>query len=123
MFGKLTDAVMASPMGGMLAMVGGAKALAPLQEPFQKNVEQEIRVLVESPKLMEAVQASVSSGGHSEEIIEKVENIVTRRLDELTPQMVKTIVQDMIREHLGWLVVWGGVFGGLIGLLTTLLPS
>ena len=37
--------------------------------------------------------------------------------------MVKTIVQDMIREHLGWLVVWGGVFGGLIGLLTTLLPS
>lgn len=123
MFGKLTDAVMASPMGGMLAMVGGAKALAPLQEPFQKNVEQEIRVLVESPKLMEAVQASVSSGSHSKEIIEKVENIVTRRLDELTPQMVKTIVQDMIREHLGWLVVWGGVFGGLIGLLTTLLPS
>lgn len=104
-------------------MVGGAKALAPLQEPFQKNVEQEIRVLVESPKLMEAVQASVSSGSHSKEIIEKVENIVTRRLDELTPQMVKTIVQDMIREHLGWLVVWGGVFGGLIGLLTTLLPS
>ena len=122
MFGKLTDAVMASPMGGMLTMVGGAKALAPLQEPFQKNVEQEIRGLVESPKLMEAVQASVSSGGNSKEIIEKVENIVTRRLAELTPQMVKTIIQDMIRQHLGWLVVWGGVFGGLIGLLTTVLP-
>lgn len=121
MFGKLTDAVMASPMGGMLGMVGGAKALAPLQEPFQKNVEQEIRILVESPKLMEAIQASVSSGGHTKEVIEKVESIVTRRLDELTPQMVKTIVQDMIREHLGWLVVWGGVFGGLIGLLTTIL--
>ena len=122
MFGKLTDAVMASPMGGMLGMVGGAKALAPLQEPFRKNVEQEIRVLVESPKLTEALQAGLANEDTSNEIIGKVEDIVTKRLNELTPQMVKTIVQDMIREHLGWLVVWGGVFGGLIGLLTTLLP-
>jgi len=29
---------------------------------------------------------------------------------------VKNIIQRMIKEHLGWLVVWGGVFGGLIGL-------
>ena len=36
--------------------------------------------------------------------------------------MVKDIVQTMIRQHLGWLVVWGGVFGGLIGLLTTQIP-
>ena len=35
--------------------------------------------------------------------------------------MVKQIVQDMIRHHLGWLVVWGGVFGGLIGLITSIL--
>lgn len=123
MFGKLTDAVMASPMGGMLGMVGGAKALAPLQGPFRKNVEEEIRVLVESPKLTDALQASLASGDTSNEIISKVEDIVTKRLDELTPQMVKTIVQDMIREHLGWLVVWGGVFGGLIGFLTTILPN
>jgi len=26
------------------------------------------------------------------------------------------MVQDLIAQHLGWLVVWGGVFGGLIGL-------
>jgi hypothetical protein len=25
------------------------------------------------------------------------------------------MVQDIIRQHLGWLVVWGGVFGGAIG--------
>jgi uncharacterized membrane protein YheB (UPF0754 family) len=29
--------------------------------------------------------------------------------------MVKEMVQHIIRQHLGWLVVWGGVFGGLIG--------
>ncbi|MEC8594491.1 MAG: DUF445 domain-containing protein, partial [SAR324 cluster bacterium] len=34
------------------------------------------------------------------------------------PERVKEIVEDMIRQHLDWLVVWGGVFGGLIGLLT-----
>jgi Na+/H+ antiporter NhaD/arsenite permease-like protein len=31
--------------------------------------------------------------------------------------MVKDIIQQMIKKHLGWLVVWGGVFGGLIGLI------
>lgn len=30
--------------------------------------------------------------------------------------MVKEIIQKIIREHLGWLVVWGGVFGRLISL-------
>jgi hypothetical protein len=25
------------------------------------------------------------------------------------------MVQAIIKEHLGWLVVWGGVFGGLLG--------
>jgi uncharacterized membrane protein YheB (UPF0754 family) len=34
--------------------------------------------------------------------------------------MVRDIMQQMIRRHLGWLVIWGGVFGGLIGLLAGL---
>jgi uncharacterized membrane protein YheB (UPF0754 family) len=25
------------------------------------------------------------------------------------------MVQKIIREHLGWLVVWGGIFGGIMG--------
>jgi hypothetical protein len=25
------------------------------------------------------------------------------------------MVQAIMQEHLGWLVVWGGVFGGLLG--------
>jgi hypothetical protein len=37
----------------------------------------------------------------------------------MTPQLVKEIVQDMIREHLGWLVIWGCVVGGLLGLAFT----
>jgi uncharacterized membrane protein YheB (UPF0754 family) len=52
-------------------------------------------------------------------MIDRVDAIVMQRLNELTPEMVKTIVQDMIHKHLGWLVVWGGVFGGFIGLITS----
>ena len=122
MFKKLCDAVLASPFGGMLGMFGGANALAPLRGPFEENVRAEIRALVESPKLLETLQASASLPNHAAVIIDKVEAIVFRRLDELTPQMVKKIVQDMIHQHLGWLVVWGGVFGGLIGLATSLIP-
>ena len=33
----------------------------------------------------------------------------------------KEIVEEMIRRHLGWLVLWGGVFGGLIGLAVQLI--
>ena len=52
----------------------------------------------------------------SDDILKKVDVIVSRRLTELTPEMVKEIIERMIQEHLGWLVVWGGVFGGLIGI-------
>ena len=34
--------------------------------------------------------------------------------------MVKEIIQEMIRSHLGWLVVWGGVFGAVIGAVVLL---
>jgi predicted alpha/beta superfamily hydrolase len=34
--------------------------------------------------------------------------------------MVKELVEEMIRTHLGWLIVWGNLFGGLIGLICQL---
>jgi uncharacterized membrane protein YheB (UPF0754 family) len=118
-FERLKDAVLSSPFGGMLGMFGGAKALEPLRGPFRTNIEGEIRTLVESPKLMDAIRGSVQSENAVDGILEKVDAIVQKRLDELTPLMVKQIIQEMIREHLGWLVVWGGIFGGLIGLVAS----
>ena len=56
----------------------------------------------------------------------EVDSLLERRLEDLSPQDVKRIIEDVIRKHLGWLVVWGNVFGGLIGLgaylLRDLLP-
>ena len=37
----------------------------------------------------------------------------------ITPAMVKELLEEVIRVHLGWLVVWGNVFGGLIGIIST----
>jgi uncharacterized membrane protein YheB (UPF0754 family) len=68
---------------------------------------------------MDALRGSVHSENGVDVILEKVDAIVQKRLDELTPLMVKQIIQEMIREHLGWLVVWGGIFGALIGLVAS----
>ena len=37
---------------------------------------------------------------------------------ELTPERVKSLMEEVIRVHLGWLIVWGNVFGSLIGLVS-----
>lgn len=114
-YGGLVSVVKGSSFGGMLNMVGGEAALAPLKEPFMAKVEELIRSVLESDKL----KSALDGGRVTEEIVTRIEAIVTGRLDELTPQLVKEIVQEMIQRHLGWLVVWGGVFGGLIGLVTS----
>lgn len=104
---SLVAEVMKSPLGSMLGMFGGADALKPLKEPIKEKLIQVIKKMAEDPH---------TAGLGYDALIHRAEELVQRRLDELTPQMVKEIIQDMIREHLGWLVVWGGVFGGIIGL-------
>ena len=64
---------------------------------------------IQTEEFKESLKSTEKSNDLKEEIIQKVEVIVQKRLDELTPEMVKTIIQEMIKKHLGWLVVWGGV--------------
>ena len=100
-------------MGSMLNMMGGRKALEPLKEPIINKLK--------------GVVAELASGDgpagsdFTDGLVRQVEQIIDKRLAELTPKKVKEIVEEMIRKHLGWLVVWGGVFGGLIGLVVALL--
>lgn len=112
---SLVDVIMNSSFGGMLSMLGGAKALNPLKQPFSEKMRDYLKQLAEDQEFL--AQFRQASGDN---LLAKVEMIVDKRLDELTPQMVKEIIQQMIRKHLGWLVVWGGVIGGLIGLLVSL---
>ena len=109
-FNDLLESIVKSPTGAMLEMFGGKDTLTPLKEPVTSKLKDIIDDLVEQ-----------NSGGNgqsaNDSLIKSVENIIDRRLNDLTPDMVKEIIQRMIRNHLGWLVIWGGVFGGLIGFL------
>jgi uncharacterized membrane protein YheB (UPF0754 family) len=117
---SLKESVMQSSFGGMLGMFGGEAALEPLREPFTKKLQASIISISQSEAFQEVLSEALKSEDLSEDIYNKLSLIVDARLEELTPAMVKEIVQDMIKEHLGWLVIWGAVFGGLIGLVSTL---
>ena len=51
---------------------------------------------------------------------QQLDDLMEVKLEELTPLRVKELVEDVIRIHLGWLVVWGNIFGGLIGVVSAL---
>ncbi len=115
-FDALVDVIMKSSFATMLSMVGGAKVLERLREPFVERM----RGFVEDVGRDEELLSHLTSHS-SQALLHKVEVIVDKRLDELTPQLVKEIMQQMIRKHLGWLVVWGGVVGALMGFVVELL--
>lgn len=115
-FDSLTAVIMESQFGGMLGMFGGANSLNSFRDPFILKIKEFVKSETESPSFKEAIADSLETGSLTEKVEAQVEGIVTKRLGELTPEMVKKIIQDMIKKHLGWLVVWGGVFGGVIGL-------
>ena len=107
----LVEAIEGSQLGGMLAMVGGRKALDPLKEPFTKK----LKVIIE-----DFITDNTSNNANADttaSLLSKIENILDARLADLSPEDIKNIIQRMIKEHLGWLVVWGGFFGGFLGLV------
>ncbi len=111
----LVVAIMESSFGNMLQMMGGEEALIPIKEPFTLKMQQTLAHMVASDNFKSALQQSLNAHKISQDILIKIETVIDKRLNELTPQIVKEMVQAIIREHLGWLVVWGGVFGGLLG--------
>ncbi|MDD5272613.1 MAG: DUF445 domain-containing protein [Methylovulum sp.] len=113
----LVSSIMESSFGGMLLMMGGAEALAPLKEPFSDKMRATLTDTVHSDVFKNALHQGLDTRKISADIVLKIESVIDKRLGELTPQLVKEMVQRIISEHLGWLVVWGGVVGGLLGAL------
>lgn len=120
-YDQLVATITESSFGSMLAMVGGEEALQPLREPFKKRMGTFLSDAASSPKVQALVNEQIGKVATSDLFVQKLDTLLRSRLDELTPEMVKDIMQRMIKRHLGWLVVWGGVFGGLIGLMAGLL--
>ena len=119
-FDDLVEVIENSSFGGMLAMVGGTEALQPLREPFIEKMKATVSNISQSETFNNLLRDELEQPNVIAGMRDKVSDIIEKRLDELTPQLVKEIIQTMIKKHLGWLVVWGGVFGGIIGLIAAL---
>jgi len=122
-FEALLAAINESKFANLINMIGGPSALETLREPFNTKLKSVIVKLTSSTEFNTELQAYINNSSFSDDILQKIDGIVQKRLDELSPNMIKDMLQNLMREHLGWLVVWGGVFGGLIGLVSSLLES
>lgn len=120
-FDSMVGTIQESKFGGMLSMFGGVEALEPLKQPFIDNLKSSVIDISQSDEFAEKLKSKLGSKENMDDLMAKVNSIVQQRLGELTPAMVKQIIQEMIKSHLGWLVVWGGLFGGLIGLVAHLI--
>jgi len=120
-FDALSKTVMESRFGGAVAMFGGETALEGLREPFSLKLKSAVTRIVSSDTFKTQLEHHLEHSTLTDDMIHKVDELISTRMDELTPKMVKELVQELIKEHLGWLVVWGGVFGGLIGLVSSFL--
>ncbi len=114
-YDSLVLVILESSFGGMLMMMGGVEALTPLKEPFVEKVKVTLVEMVDSSEFKTALQHGLNAQKISADLVGKIETVIDKRLSELTPQLVKEMVQAIIKEHLGWLVVWGGVIGGALG--------
>ena len=111
-FAGFVDVVLSTPFGGVLRLVGGSVVFNPLKDPFKTRMKDEVRSLLSSESFAEAVQTGLEKSDVSEDLVSHVDHVVSERLDGLTPEMVKLIIKNIIRDHLEWLVVWGGCFRG-----------
>ncbi|HIP44045.1 MAG TPA: DUF445 domain-containing protein [Sulfurospirillum arcachonense] len=115
-YDALTKTVMESQFGSMLGMFGGEKALETMREPFTNKLKVAVITIANSDSFNDQIKIHLKDSSLSDDMLASIETVIDARLEELTPVMVKEIVQTFMKEHLGWLVVWGGFFGGLIGL-------
>ena len=114
-FDEFVEAIEASPLSGMLTMVGGSRALEPLRTPIAEKFS----------KLVLEVEQNIKEKSldmiRDDNFFLDIESLIDSRLEQLTPKYVKEIISKMIYQHLGWLVVWGGIVGGIVGLVVSLI--
>lgn len=103
-YNKFVESIEESSLGSMLKMVGGKKALEPLRDPLKSKVKEIFEDLLEN---------NINKKGDLEE---NIHTLIDQRLNQLSPEDVKSIIKNIMHQHLGWLVVWGGIFGFILGL-------
>ena len=117
-FTSLKESILESKFGAVINMFGGESAIESLKVTFIKRLKSSLISILSTNAFKEQLK-NFKNISHTDSFVEKIDTIITEKLDTLTPQDVKSLVERLIKEHLDWLVVWGGLFGGLIGLIST----
>lgn len=92
-FDTLSKTVMESSFGGMLGMFGGESALDTLREPFSLKMKKVVISIVNSEAFNVTLANHLEDSALYEEMMHSIESLIDTRLNELTPQMVKEIMQ------------------------------
>eukprot|EP00944_MAST-04C_sp_MAST-4C-sp1_P003564 g3564.t1 len=107
----------ATPEGAFLAMVPmmmpgmTMRSIAALMKPALAGFATEMATkMKDSFDITEFVSV--------DNVRDEIDALMTEKLQELTPPIVKKLMEDVIREHLGWLIIWGNIFGGALGLIS-----
>lgn len=122
-FNAISTTILESKFGDMIKLFGAEKNIESFREPFILKIRENFENMVDSNQFKDAFNGYIMNSSLSQDLINSVDSIIDDRLNQLTPVMIKEIVQHLISKHLGWLVVWGGVLGGLIGLISSVVFS
>ena len=95
----------------MAGMFGGVPLMVPVLKPMILGLADEFATSLTS-------NFDISDIMSIDKIRVEIDSLMTEKLQVLTPEKVKALMEEVIKEHLGWLVVWGNVFGGLIGIVS-----
>ena len=117
LFEAKLEAISKTPDGMILNTIaplfGGVAPMVPILKPFIGAFGSEIVNDI-------ARNCEVTDLVSTEDVIREVENLLNEKLVMITPEMVRELMEEIIRDHLGWLVVWGNVFGAVIGMASVL---
>ena len=99
------------PEGWPLLLFGGSPTeLTVMVKPFliamAPNVAPLLTKMIDVDSIMPA-----------EKIRSEIDALMAERLETLTPERVRALIERVIRKQLGWLIVWGNVVGALVGVL------
>lgn len=106
-----------SPMGSMILMVGVDKVRPVINQFVTEFIGSMQQRVVEYAGRVgpENVNLELDHDKIIDDVRSQVEVLLQAKLEQLHARDVKKMMEDVIRQHLGWLVVWGNVFGGLLG--------
>ena len=119
MIDEQIDRLSESSVGGFLMIVGldnVRPAVNRFVSAFVASMQDKVLAATEKVSASE-LQIEIDAERVVEDIRTQVEPLLEKKLQELHADDVKRMMEDVIRSHLGWLIVWGNVFGGALGIL------